>query len=219
MAFSPEVKAAINAYTQAHIADHKWHVDSFSFIKDQKLATRLGEEFITARVVYKILEGLEAEDWLLRAQVRMQILSYASIYEAVVHHLLFDVMQDDPAVTALTEFPTKKQISIPNEHLEQLQKLLVHDGKRIIPTYEAIGRTDESKVRFDRKAECTHALGFIESWLLDELIEFYQARNAIHIHAEIRKSLEYEIDLSRRAYLRMEPFREQIIARIKSLGI
>jgi hypothetical protein len=89
---------------------------------------------------------------------------------------------------------------------------LDHDGKKIIPTYEAIGRTDESKVRFDKKAECAEALGLIEGWLKDELVEFYEARNAIHIHAEIRKSLDYQLDLSKRAYLRMQPFKDQLVA-------
>jgi hypothetical protein len=67
-------------------------------------------------------------------------------------------------------------------------------------------------VRFDKKAECATTLGLIEPWLRDELIEFYEARNAIHIHAEIRKSLDYQLDLSKRAYWRMQPFKEQIMA-------
>ncbi len=78
--------------------------------------------------------------------------------------------------------------------------------------FEAVGKTEETKVRFDKKAECAQALGIIEEWLATELIEFYEARNAIHIHAEIRKSLAYEIDLARRAYMRLQPLKEQIIA-------
>jgi hypothetical protein len=62
-------------------------------------------------------------------------------------------------------------------------------------------------------------MGFIEEWLQGELVEFYEARNAIHIHAEIRKSLDYQIDLSRRAYLRMEPFRDQVSAQLISRGL
>lgn len=91
-----------------------------------------------------------------------------------------------------------------------LEKTLEHDGKIIIPTYEGIGRTDISKVRFDKKADCAEALGLIAPWLKDEIIEFYEARNAIHIHAEIKKSLAYQLDLSKRAYMRMEPFIDQI---------
>ncbi|QXH35207.1 hypothetical protein [Pseudomonas muyukensis] len=212
MAFDAEIQKTINAYVSAHVADEAWHTAYFDFIGDATLAQRLGEEFISTRYIYKILEGLEADDWMLRSQIRLQVMSYASIYEAVLHYLLFDFLGTEPRVVALTEFPTKKQISIPPASLALLEKYLEHDGKKIIPTYEAVGRTDDTKVRFDKKAECAAALGMIEPWLKDELIEFYEARNAIHIHAEIRKSLKYQLDLSKRAYLRMQPFKAQLSA-------
>jgi len=212
MAFEQSVKDQITQYIGAHIADEAWHASYFDFIGEPKLAKRLGEEFISTRYIYKLLEGLEANDWLLRAQIRNQVLSYASIYEAVIHHVLFDVLSTEPPVIGLTEFPAKKQISIPPTSMALLERHLEHNGKKIIPTYEAIGRTDDSKVRFDKKAECAAILGLIEPWLKEELIEFYEARNAIHIHAEIRKSLEYQLDLSKRAYWRMQPFKEQIMA-------
>lgn len=219
MAFEAAVKDQITAYIGAHVADEAWHITYFDFIKEPTLERRLGEEFISTRYIYKLLEGLEADEWLLRAQIRLQVLSYASIYEAVIHHILFDRLRTEPDVISLTEFPMKKQVSIPNASLALLQKHLEHDGKQIIPTYEAVGKTDESKVRFDKKAECAATLGLIESWLRDELIEFYEARNAIHIHAEIRKSLDYQLDLSKRAYLRMQPFKEQVSAALAARGV
>lgn len=212
MAFDTEIQKTINAYVSAHVADEAWHTAYFDFVGNAPLAQRLGEEFISTRYIYKILEGLEADEWMLRSQIRLQVMSYASIYEAVLHHLLFECLSADPRVVALTEFSTKKQISIPPASLALLEKHLQHDGKKIIPTYEAVARTDDTKVRFDKKAECAAALGMIEPWLKDELVEFYEARNAIHIHAEIRKSLNYQLDLSKRAYLRMQPFREQLSA-------
>jgi hypothetical protein len=87
------------------------------------------------------------------------VLSYASIYEAVIHHILFERLPDRPEVQKLTEFPTKKRISIPKQHRQALEKYLEHDGRRVIPTYEAVGRTDETKVRFDCKAECAFNWG------------------------------------------------------------
>lgn len=218
MAFGEDIKKAVDDYARKHIANTDWHMNFFDFINDQKLARRLGEEFLAARYIYKLLEGLEADDWLQRAQIRMQVLSYASIYEAALHHILFVNRSDDPQVIELTEFPMKKQISIPAASMDALKKHLEHDGKAIIPTYEGVGKTDESKVRFDRKAECACSLGVIEPWLKDELIEFYDARNSIHIHAEIRKSLNYELDLSKRAYFRMQPFREQVLRWSQSQG-
>jgi len=219
MAFEAAVKDQINAYINAHMADEAWHLTYFDFIKEPTLEKRLGEEFISTRYIYKLLEGLVADDWLLRAQIRLQVISYASIYEAVIHHILFDRLRAEPGVIALTEFPMKKQVSIPNASLAILQTHLEHDGKQIIPTYEAVGKTDVSKVRFDKKAECAAALGLIEDWLKDELVEFYEARNAIHIHAEIRKSLNYQLDLSKRAYRRMQPFKEQLTAALAVRGL
>ena len=212
MAFDIKTQADINSYISAHLADEAWHVDFFDFLSDRTLAQRLGEEYISTRYIYKILEGLEADSWMLRSQIRLQILSYASIYEAVIHHLLFDECSESPQVKALTELPVKKEISIPTTSLAILQKHLVHDGKKIIPTFQTMGRTDETKVRFDKKAECAAALGIIDIQLKDELVEFYEARNAIHIHAEIRKSLDYQLELSERAYRRLQPFRAQITA-------
>ncbi|MFF1883418.1 hypothetical protein ACFVVC_18340 [Pseudarthrobacter sp. NPDC058196] len=210
--FNNDVKSAIEEYVNVHIGDENWHADYFSFISDSKLAARLGEEFNSARYIYKMLEGVGADGWLLRAQIRIQILQYASIYEAVIHHILFDELATDPAVVALTEFPTNKKISIPAASQAQLEKHLSHDGKEIIPTYEAIGKTSSTKVRFDNKANCASLLGIITEDLRDDLIDIYEARNAIHIHAEIRKSLDYQLDLSKRAYRRMKPFRDQIEA-------
>jgi hypothetical protein len=210
MAFDHELKQKVDEYARAHLNDENWHTSYFDFVDDITLARRLGEEFLAARYIYKLLEGLEAEEWLLRAQIRLQVLSYASIYEASLHHILFTNLSTDPHVVGLTEFKDKKQISIPASKLAALQSALEHDGKQIIPTYEGVGKVDQSKVRFDRKAECACTLGIINDWLKEELIEFYEARNSIHIHAEIRKSLNYEIDLSRRSYMRLQPFKEQI---------
>ncbi|WP_199173722.1 hypothetical protein [Comamonas sp. 26] len=81
MAFEAAVKDQITAYIDAHIANEDWHVTYFDFVKEPNLEKRLGEEFISTRYIYKLLEGLEADGWLLRAQIRLQILSYASIYD------------------------------------------------------------------------------------------------------------------------------------------
>ena len=212
MAFDVDTKDKVSSYITAHLGDEFWHLSFFDFLSDKALARRLGEEFISTRHVYKYFEGMEAQDWLQRAQVRLQMLCYASIYEAVIHHILFVDLADNPSVVALTEFKTLKRISISLKKQAALDENLKHDGKSVIPTFEAISTTNESKVRFDKKVQCAQNLGIIEKLLAEELVEFYEARNAIHIHAEIRKGIEYEIGLSKRAYLRLQPFKEQLIS-------
>lgn len=210
MAFTDETITAIQSYLDAHLGGWDWHKQRFDFISDETLQSRLADELISTRYIYKILEGMNADEWLLRAQIRLQVLAYASIYEAVLHHILFTEMSSNKHVQALTEFETKKEISIPQSQRIILAKALKHAEKDIIPTYKSIAKTDITKVRFDKKAECAERLGLIDAKLKDEIIELYEARNAIHIHAEIKKNLDYQLDLSKRAYMRMEPFVMQI---------
>lgn len=49
----------------------------------------------------------------------------------------------------------------------------------------------------------TYYFDTIEVDLPSELIEIYSYRNGIHIIAERRKGISYELDLSKRAYRRM----------------
>lgn len=52
----------------------------------------------------------------------------------------------------------------------------------------------------------------IDASLGNELIGFYSARNLLHIHAEMKSSSNRngEIDLSRIAYRRLQPFKTQV---------
>lgn len=72
-------------------------------------------------------------------------------------------------------------------------------------------KTEESKIRFDAKATVIYRLGLINEKLKNELIQFYEYRNAIHIHAEIKKDIEYELEMARTAYRRFQIFREQVV--------
>ena len=219
MPFDLKTNQDVIYYVTRDLADESWHIDFFRFISDEKLAQRLGEEFISTRCMYKILEGLAVTKWMLRAQVRQQVMSYASIYEAVIHHLLFNVFSTDVNVIALKQQMGRNDVSIPAEKLTILQAHLSHGGKPIYVTQDAFKKVKITSIRFDKKAECARAIGLIDQSIMDELIEFYEARNAIHIHAEMRKSLKYQIDLSVRAYKRMEPFKSQIEARLVALGV
>jgi hypothetical protein len=70
----------------------------------------------------------------------------------------------------------------------------------------------ESKVRFDSKARAATSIGIIEADLADELIQFYAARNMIHIHAELKQGADWEwqIEFARAAYWRLVKFKNQV---------
>jgi hypothetical protein len=161
---------------------------------------------------------LAVQGELLVAQVRLQVLQYASIHEAVLHHLLFDLLSDTPQVRRLMSFKALKKYSVPPEIEDEL-KTIFHDGRQIVPAYYGENRIGAAKVRFDDKATCARDVGLIDDGMCGDLIKIYETRNSIHLHAEIRKGIQWGLDLSVTAYRRHQPFRDQILRGLKILGI
>ncbi len=215
MPLPPTLAADIDAYAQKHLnGDLEWHIQFFDFLGDDPaLQTRLGKEFFAARYVYKLLEGIHVvAGWSLETEVRLQVFQYASIYEASLHHLLFVGHQDSPTVRSRLRYTTLKQYSIPASARRTFREVedLVHDGRRIIAAFQAESELPESKVRFEDKVGAAVELGLIKHQLGTELVELYAARNAIHIHADLRKARRWGIEMSRTAYRRLAQFRRQV---------
>jgi hypothetical protein len=214
MAFNNEMRSEIEVYVNQHLPDEYWFENYFDYIKDTELSVRLADEFKAIRYIYKLLEGLQADDYLKIAQVRIQIIYYASIYEAVLHYILFDLLKDHPDVRALFVTKNYKRISV-SKNLDDL----IHDGKKIFTMYQADFERDINQIRFEYKVDVAIKLGLLTEDLGNELKKIYTLRNAIHLHAEIRKGIQYEIEMSLIAYRRMKIFREQIIEGMKNNGI
>lgn len=133
MPFNSETIKYITEYVENHLPDEDWYDEYFDFVRDEVLASRLKIEFKNARYIYKIFEGLQVKDELLLAQVRTQIIMYVSIYEALIHYLLFDFYKNTEVVDRLLEKPTAVRINIPAHKLKTLEETLKHDRKEIIP--------------------------------------------------------------------------------------
>lgn len=188
------------------------HVAFFDFLSDPDLQQRVGEEYFTARYVYKLFEGLRVEEnWARRAQVQLQVQQYASIYEACLHHLLFDRAAGSPEVGALLELQTLKHWSVSGPLRDRLDALPGTNGRKVVAAIESTIALGPTKVRFDSKARAAKQLGIIEDELCEQLIEFYTARNMIHIHAELKKGANWtwEIEFAKQSYWRLAAFAEQ----------
>jgi len=113
MSLEQPIQEEIYAYVHAHLPQDEWYSSYFDFVTDADLRERLAKKFKAARSVYKLFRGIDASCWWLRAQVRIQILQYASIYEAVIHHVLFDRLREEESVRRLVEYPRLVRIDIP----------------------------------------------------------------------------------------------------------
>ena len=242
MPFEKEIKDNILAYCMRDLPNDSWYETAFDFVKDGLLKARLISEFKNARFIYKMFEGLAAEDELLLAEVKMQVLMYASIYEASIHYILFDQYYNNTSIVQnLLTQKINKPFSIPTNQLSSINRLLFHDGKTIIPYFQTSQKRDITKVRFDEKCIAAFQLGILTEIpeqnapaadilpdikqiagmpvFCAELIRIYEVRNAIHLHAELKKEIEYHLALSKIAYRRMQPFLNQIRAKLNADGL
>ncbi len=219
MPLPKKTQDTIYTYCNNHLPDEEWYDGEFEFIEEDKLRQRIIEEFRGIRFAYKLYEGIEAKDENLIFEIRHQIFAYATIYEAVLHNILYTYYADTTVFHALQYHQAPAKISIPPAQLALLNKALIHNGETIIPYHIQERKKEESQVRFDDKCMAAQKLGILSSFkntagenidLPAEIIEIYSYRNAIHLVAEQRKGIEYELDLSKRAYRRMRPFVDQI---------
>lgn len=188
-----------------------WHVNYFDFISDLELRRRIGQEFYAARYLYKLWEGLRInETWATQAQVQLQVQQYASIYEASIHHLLFVEAADTSEVQRLFEYEALVDRPLPGHIMDRIRRLDSVDSGDIVGAVRTTRRTQESKIRFDRKVEVAVNLGILDTDLGKDIAGFYAARNYIHIHAELQQSdVDWQISFARNAYRRLMPFKTQ----------
>lgn len=225
MALSEDTKSALYKYCTSHLPNTGWYEEKFKFVKDDALRKRIIEEFKGIRFAYKLYEGIEAKDENLIFEVRHQIFAYATIYEAIIHYILYTYYAETEEFHDLQYHEALAKLSIPPEQKESLSRLLLHDDKEIVPMYMKERKKEDAQIRFDDKCRTAEKLGLLHKFtnsegieidLPSEIIEIYGYRNAIHLVAEQRKGIAYELELSKRAYRRMQPFIDQIKEKLKA---
>ena len=235
MPFRRDIQEYIQDYCIKHLPNENWIDNEFGFIKDEILRQRIETEYKNARYLYKIFEGLNVEGEMLLAEVRLQILMYASIYETILHYILFDeYYKENKDVKDLLIQKTLKPYDIPQKSLMKISNELNHDQKDIIPCFKTTVKRDITKIRFEEKCLVAKKIGILGDIKLDmekideqtgmrinsinlceDLIKIYELINAIHIHAELKKEIEYHLYMSKLAYKRMRPFIDQVKRKLK----
>lgn len=216
MPFQNKVQEEIRKYVYGHLPEDNWYDEHFyPFIQDVLLRNRLIVEFKNARVIYKIFEGIQAENELLLAQIKTQVIMYVSIQEAVINYVLFELLKDTAPVQGLLFQDRMNRIMIPQYKLEKLKRELNHDGKEILTFYMEKRAVDKTKIRFDQKINACFTLGLIDTALEKDLINLYEYRNTVHLEAELRKNLDYNLDMGLLAFRRVEGLSIQLVENLK----
>lgn len=183
-----------------------WYIDQFRFIPDIELRKRLGRAFYTARYVYKLMEALFVNGDEQHAFVKFQIMQYASVYEAVISNLLWGRYKDHPAVFALENHRVLKEV--PGFSKSMSAKF---DGDEAHISVYRPTKKQRNSISFGDKVDCAVKVGFVEDTYAEEIKKLYALRNLAHIENEAGKQIEVEIEQSKQAYWRMQPFLQHII--------
>lgn len=212
MAFPEKLKTDVLEYIEKHHPNRRWWEQYFDkpFISDSTLAVKLVDEMMSIRSIYQFLEGLR-EPTLIRAQAKFQIITYASVYEAVLHHLIFNTrLNTEDAVKKILCFETYVKRCLPSPF-----KDIKHNGEEIYTVAKVPKIKDERYVKFDDILTAAKELKLINHEMYDDLLALFSQRNAIHLQAEIAKGIQYEIKLSKKAHELLKPFKRQLVAGLK----
>jgi hypothetical protein len=184
--------------------DLQWHVDQFSFVKDTELRFRLGRAYYSARYVYKLMEATFVSGDERHPFVKFQIMQYASIYEAVVVYLLFDKFESHSEVVQLQTHKAYKPIAALAGITE-----MKYGAENIFTCVYRDAKTPRNSIPFKDKVDCAVRIGFVDAAFAGDIKRTYELRNLAHIETEAAKQLEVEIEQSKTAYWRLQPFLEQ----------
>jgi hypothetical protein len=179
-----------------------WYIEQFSFIEDRKLKEYLANEFYTARYIYKLMEALNVKARDLNAHVKFQIIQYASIFESVICYLLWNKYKDHEAVQKI-QYHLEYH---PVQALSKKSRIFFDDEEVYICRLKKDVKTPEYSIKFDDKVNAAVEIGFLKSDLAEDIKQIYKLRNNVHTSKAAKAQFTFELEQSKKAYLRMEPF-------------
>jgi hypothetical protein len=206
MPLDKTLRNSIDAYCKRDLpGDLQWHVDQFSFIADIELKKRLGRAFYSARYVAKLMEALLAAGDEIHPFVKFQIMQYASIYEAVIVHLLWNRYAGHPDVKSLETHKAYRPVTALGSKTR-----MKYDGEDIFPCVYRDARTPRTSIPFRDKVDCAVRIGFVDEAYAGDIKRIYELRNLAHIENEAEKQIEVEVEHAKQGYWRIKPFLEKI---------
>ncbi len=211
MPLEQEIRNAIEAYCRRDLpGDLQWHIDQFGFVADVELRKRLGRAFYAARYMGKLMEATYASGDAVHAFVKFQIMQYASIYEAVISHLLWSVYSAHAEVAALQTHKSYKPVSALGSNTQ-----MTYGSEPVFQCVYRDTKTPKNSIPFRDKVDCAVRIGFVEAAFAGDIKRTYELRNLAHIETEAEKQIEVEIEQSRQAFWRMKPFLDRIAEALK----
>lgn len=181
---------SINGLPEGTEYPSQWFVDQFEFLGDPKLAKHLGEAFYQARFAYGLKEALNLSKAKYYGLVKLQILLYVPICEAMLDHMIKKYLHSDQDYEELITYKEyKDRDNLTSEELVLIwrpkndnnapQNSVKDQDVHLCSVVK--GKGDVRFVSSDRKADLACKKGLISNATKEKYLEMYDIRNNVHI--------------------------------------
>lgn len=210
MPLEEKERLRVLSYCEKHIEPSDWFRSQVKFVEDEKLIDEMNLAFYSARHMEKLGEALAVSGDKRHPHLKFQIVQYASIYEAIIVHLLFVRYKNHEDV---------KKILTDREYVKvsDVSKAIIdRDGDNLAFCKKKLVCRDPIHIRFEDKLKTAVSIGIVLPNIRPELLALYKTRNAVHLESAARNSVTYEAKQAAIAYKRLKPFLkhvQQLIAR------
>lgn len=206
MPLNEKIIEEINEYCKRDLpGEVEWHTEQFEFVKDDELKKRLGRAYYSARYIYKLMEALYSSKEERHPFVKFQVIQYASIYEALINYLLWNVFSEHEEVKKLQTHMAYKPVSALGSSCK-----MTYDDKELYTCVYKESKTHRNSIPFKDKVDCSVRIGFIEEKYSEDVKRIYKLRNLAHIETEAKTMEELEIEDAKNGYWRIKPILEKI---------
>jgi hypothetical protein len=194
-----------------------WFQKYFSFINDLKLRNQLADAYYQARFIYKLMVALNLTSFKKKAVIKFQIIQYASIYEAVIDHILDTYHRGSNELQKISLTEELKQVTAFSKNTT----LTFTENSKDLKIYpcKSIARNQKLKeVRFSKKLEASVTLNIVDQMIADRILWFYELRNNVHLTTAAINKFYPNVSQSIEAFETLDKFIKKARNHIKSIS-
>lgn len=226
MVFKKDLKENIKNYIDKHIEtkDELYNKHLFRFIKNKNNRDFAISQFYSTRYIYKFLEGIHAQNELLSAEAKIQVITYLSFIEYSCDQLMSNNFVDNHLVQKIIEESGFHKVHLNDVLTKKVCKSLNCIPENIAFSVKSKGKTKNIKeilrnITFKNKLECISSVlldidkskgNFSSNKIIkrmsnrkiifDGIEDLIIFRNDVHLSHEINNSSKVDIDKSKKAY-------------------
>jgi len=179
----------------------EWFFEKFNFINDDNsLKKHLAEAFYQARFMEKTRGTLRLKGVANDGFIKIQIILYASIYEALIDYAL----EKNKSNSFVENILRKKDYAVVSA-LSILTTLSYKDDSdspsyKVYTCKERVRNQNLKEIQFKDRLEAAISINFVQSTQKDEIELLYKSRNQVHLTTAAKNDFKPNSAHSSKAY-------------------